>query len=660
MAGQLHYFAEDLTGLAAGTLLAAILLVLPGFGLMKLGDRYGLSPETVFSRTCWSLILGPVLLPAIDALLLRSLGMIAVLAPHVVLACAGLTSGFTAARRVSWSWWLALLAGWAAVAWANVDFDWNGQLHQSLSVFDTVKHGAVTAAIATRGVPFGDPFFARPGITGYYFYFYIGPALIRWLAFPLVDNRMAFAAATFATLVGFPAMMMLVADRAGLIAEGTRERFARVLAFLCCVQGFDIIAGIVIWAATGLTIRQLETWNPEVRWALTSILWVPHHVTALIAVFAGALVLSSDRGRPVLRAAVAALAFATAFGCSVWIALGAAIVLLLWWLVERGRSAATPLWLLPLSGILAAVLLLPQFHDLIIGRTTGAFPLAFTVHGVGPDPGEPHSVLDVLKRLMLLPLGYFVQFGIFAIGAFLFWKRGGFVTLRSSAIGRLLLCAFPSALLLGSFVRSTIIYNDFSWRTLWFAQVPALLWTTSVLAERHHPLWRSKLWTPSIALGLAATVWDLAGLRFINPPYFRTLLTTVNAHPEVDYDLRRTYRWIDRTLPAGMIVQHNPADLRGVDFGLYGDRPVAMADFQARLFGADERDVLRRGAMLKPIYQRPLAVPEIRARALANHIGAVLLTSADPLWQANGGPPRGWSCAYRSAHSCVMIVEGGS
>ena len=34
MAGQLHYFFEDLTGLAAASLLAALLIVVPGFGLL--------------------------------------------------------------------------------------------------------------------------------------------------------------------------------------------------------------------------------------------------------------------------------------------------------------------------------------------------------------------------------------------------------------------------------------------------------------------------------------------------------------------------------------------------------------------------------------------------------------------------------------------------
>jgi hypothetical protein len=314
------------------------------------------------------------------------------------------------------------------------------------------------------------------------------------------------------------------------------------------------------------------------------------------------------------------------------------------------------LWALPLSGLFAAVLLLPQFHDLLVGRTAGPFPLALTVHGVGPDPGEPHTIADVLLRVALLPLAYFVQFGVFALGAFLFLKRGGFALMRSTSVGRLLLCAFPLALLLATFVRSTIIYNDFSWRTMWFAQVPMLVWTASVLNARNESLWRSAMWGGAVALGLAATAWDMAGLRFIRQPAFKVMLTVVNAHPEIDYDLRATYRWIDRTLSPAMIVQHNPADLRGVDFGLYGDRPVAMADYQARLFGADQRDVLRRGAMLKPIYQSALPMDEVRQRAVSNGAGALLLTSADPLWQASGGPPASWTCAYRSAHTCVLIV----
>src|SRR6185312_13689383 len=115
-----------------------------------------------------------------------------------------------------------------ATAWTNVDFDWNGRLYQSQYVVDTVKHAAVVAALAHHGIPLHDPFFARPGPSGYYYYFYIAPALIHWLAGAVVDSRAAFAAASFATLIALAAMLFLLAREAALIAPEARRRFVAI------------------------------------------------------------------------------------------------------------------------------------------------------------------------------------------------------------------------------------------------------------------------------------------------------------------------------------------------------------------------------------------------------------------------------------------------
>ena len=144
-------------------------------------------------------------------------------------------------------------------------------------------------------------------------------------------------------------------------------------------------------------------------------------------------------------------------------------------------------------------------------------------------------------------------------------------------------------------------------------------------------------------------------MRLIRPYYFSDW---VNAHPEVDYDSRGAYEWINRTLPASVIVQHNPKQAyRALDFGLYGDRPVGVADVEAKLFGADDQAVQQRIATVTPIFERPMPDLEVRERAASAGVGGLLLTSADPLWQAGGGPPRDWTCQYRSAHSCVMLLE---
>ncbi|MGE5562872.1 MAG: hypothetical protein ACM3ZV_06120 [Bacillota bacterium] len=649
----MHYFFEDLTGVAAASLLALPLLVMPGFGLAALLARAGVMPASPGSRTCWGLVLGASLLPAVDALLLRWLGMPAVLALHLALAAAGIGPAVESARRVPLRWWAAVAACFAAAAWTNVDFDWNGRLYQSVIVIDGVKHAAVVGALATSGVPLHDPFFARPGISGYYYYFYIGPALLHWLGAPLVDSRAGFAAGTLATLLAFPAMLMLVAEASALVPHDRPRRFFALVALLCCVSGLDLIPGLWLWAIGGHPYAQLDWWSEEVRWALTSVLWVPHHLTAVIAVFVACLLLLAP-GNAAARTAAAGLAFATAFGCSVWIAVAAVPILLLWWLYERLKTGTAGIWPLPLSGLVALAVSLPQIADIQSGRAPSGPPLAFYMRPLGPVRVLPHSLGEWIVHLAVTPGGYLVEFGIFALGAIVFLTRGAAGQSRATPMGRLLLVSAPVALVLVTFLRSAILYNDFGWRSIWFAQVPALLWTAAVLSTGAAEIRRSPLWAATLALGLAATLWDMAGMRFIRPAPF---LTFINEHPDVDYDARGAYAWIGRNVPADVVVQHYPGYNRGLDFGLYSDRPVAVADGEARLFGAPERQVEARMALLNPIFERPMAPSELEERAARAGAGGLLLTSADPLWRAAAGPPSSWMCRYRTRHVCVMLLE---
>ena len=652
----MHYFFEDLTGLAAATPLAVLLILVPGFGLAALAARAGLIRHERASLTCWGLLLGPVLLPAVDALLVRWLGFGAMLALHLGLAGPGARGAWDTARRAPGRWWAAVALAWVATVWANVDFDWNGRLYQSQYVVDTVKHAAVVGSLAQYGIPLHDPFFARAGPSGYYYYFYIAPALIHWIAGGIIDSRAAFAAGSFVTLLAFPAMLLLVAEEAALVAAGTRRRFVALLLLLCCLSGFDLLPGVWMWFQFGHVLPQLDWWSEEIRWTLTSILFEPHHMTAAMAVFAGCLLLSGgERQRLPLRALAAGLAFATAFGCSVWIVVGAAPVLALWWLWERAKLGAASMWALPLSGLAALLVSLPQIADILVGRAPSGPPLAFFVRPVGPVRVLPHGLGQWITHLTALPGGYLIEFGIFALGAVAFLTRGRLAESRATPIGRLLLVSAPVALLLVTFVRSSIMYNDFGWRAVWLAQVPALLWTASVLSVRRERLTRSPAWSAALALGLAATVWDMAGLRLTCPYYFAGF---VNSRPAIDYDLRGAYGWIDRSVPASILIQHDPGTApRAMDFGLYSDRPVAVADGDARLFGATESAVQSRIAMLTPIFERPLPAAELRQRAAAAGVGGILLTSADPLWRAEGGPPASWTCQYRSANSCVMLLE---
>ena len=581
----MHYFFQDLTGVAAATVLALVLIVAPGFGLARLMIRARLIGEDRGTGTCWGLILGPTLLPAVDALLVRWSGFPGALLLHAALAAYGAGATFEMVRRAPLPWWAVIAAGWLVVIWANVDFDWHGRLYQTVMVNDTVKHAAVIGALAHYGVPLHDPFVARPGVAGYYYYFYLGPALLHWLGGALIASRAAFAAGSFVTMLAFPALLILLADSARLIAQGARRRFLALTVLLCCVSGFDLPAGIWIWIRTGKVMAQLDWWSEEVRWALTSFLWVPHHLTAVMAVFTGCLILTSG-GRTALvpRAALAGVAFASAFGCSLWIALAAAPILGLWWLYERIRTGAASMRALPLSGLIALLLSAPQIGDIAAGRTMTGPPLSLYMRPLGPVRVLPHGLVEWIVQLAVTPGGFAIEFGVFAVGSIIFFRREGLATAAATPIGRLLLVSAPVALVMVTFLRSAILYNDFGWRSVWFAQLPAMVWTAAAMCARREAVTHSPIWSAALALGLAATLWDLTGMRLISPRYF---FDFINAHPDVDYDLRGAYAWAARALPANLVLQHNPAQAtRALDFGLYSDRPVAVSDVEARLFGA--------------------------------------------------------------------------
>ncbi len=83
-------FLTDLTGLLAGIALGVLWILLPGAAVARLFDRLGLDCGLGWQRLGWSLVLAFSLLPAIDALLVRIGGMIALTCLHGALALYGL------------------------------------------------------------------------------------------------------------------------------------------------------------------------------------------------------------------------------------------------------------------------------------------------------------------------------------------------------------------------------------------------------------------------------------------------------------------------------------------------------------------------------------------------------------------------------------------
>lgn len=637
------FLLADLAAFALATLAAIVLLVLPGFGLLRLVTRFGL-PGVEADRGWWGLVLGIAVLPAIDALLVRFGGIPVTIALHLLLALAGTKDALGAVRATPiWAWAVAAL-WWGIVAYGLADFGDASGVNQPLTVLDTVKHAAVIASISAHGLPLVDPFFARDTAAGYYHYFYIGPALIDWIT-GASDARPAFMTGSWSAGLALFAMLMIVARRCGLI-DAVIPRFAIIVAILLCISGLDILPALAIGLRYGIVLGQLDWWADEVRWGIGSLLWVPHHVSALVAGLGACLMVSDAATKRAAPAAIlAGTMLASAFGMSIWVALALAPALTIWWAVQIA-SKRQVVAALPLAAVAAALLALPQFIDLLHGRAATGVPLMLHPRpfGNGWDTGT-------WQNIALLPLSLALEFGLFAYGAWR-WHRSAPPTRND--LGPLLPILALSGLLCACFVRSTVINNDFAWRAMLLAQMPALLWTAAWLT-RGCLGGRDKLVVLLLgSLGLITTLADATGLRAVREPALRTTLAFTNRHPAMDAELRLAYHWANRNLPDDAVIQHNPAiDARAIDFGLYGRHRTGVADGVAELFGADPTRVDQRVAIIAPAFTRPEPPAATRQRLAAIGADTILLTSRDPLWQRAGGPPSQWACLYRTATVCI-------
>jgi hypothetical protein len=444
----------------------------------------------------------------------------------------------------------------------------------------------------------------------------------------------------------------------GLPASG--NIVVALVALLLC-GNLDIVATLAIGLANHVWPIEIEWWNEQVApWTL-SLLWVPHHILALVAGVFGLILIAERPGAP--SAIAGGMAFASCAGVSIWIGLGAALTAAFWLaslvLRKRYRLALT----LVAAGCLAAILFVPEVLDILHGRADEGTPIALTIRAFAPVDGAlaPGFARNVL-RLVLLPLNYFFEFGIVAVGAVTYWW--GLRPSPRTEAARLLAFAAAAGLLLGTFTRSTLINNDLGWRVVLLPQLAFLIWTVAVILAYGRggkfQLADSRRWPNAMGallmIGYAGTAYQLVSIRAYPLLAPNTVLVPqIALHPELDAELASAYGWANSNLPRDAVLQHNPvAAPRVLDFGLYGRNRVAVADAEATLYGASKAEVVARLAAIGPIFTTSLAVAQVQARAAAQGIDFLVVSSADPIWSAAGGWV--WSAPVLFASPRVRLI----
>jgi hypothetical protein len=646
----------EITDLLAATAVLAVLLGLSGAALGAFVGWLGAKePAPSWGE---ALLFSLAVLPAALSLIARLVSLDAALGAQVVLALLGIP----AARKIgppSFSALAGLLACAVVVAFELSDFRWGGKLYHPTFAIDMVKHAATVNAILSWGLPLIDPFVNRAEPAGYYYFFYTVAAMPVRLTLGTLDARAAVGALAVLNGAALLALAALLQRKSvpGLPAAG---RISVLIALLLC-GNLDIIPNIMIGLASHLWPIQLEWWTEQILpWGL-SLLWVPHHVLAVIAGVFGLLLICERPGA--MGAVVAGIAFASCVGASVWVGLGVALAALLWLasLLIRGEHRLA--LALAGAGCLAGLLLAPLIVDILQGRSGQGIPIGFALREFPALPVASGLAYDLIS-LLLLPVSYFIGFGIFAVGAVMFWRDPSLA--NKTEVTRILLFATAAGLLLGSFTRSTVIHNDLGWRVVLLPQLASLVWTSAVILARYGTFRVADVrrWPAAVGallmIGYAGNAYELVAVRAYPLLAPNPMLDPDRTwgHPDIDAEIASAYRWANIHVSRDAVLQHNPVgDARVLAFGLYGRNRTAVADKVAMMYGAPRSEVDARLAALGPIFTASQSAAEARARAVANGIDVLVVSSGDPVWSDRDGWVWSSPVLFASAHVRLIATR---
>jgi hypothetical protein len=410
-------------------------------------------------------------------------------------------------------WITALIAGgWIAyVLFTLVDFQHGHKLFFSVVMADQSYRIAFTDAVVRSGIPPANPLYFAGSVAPmrYYYFWYVLCAVVVKLAH--VTSQQSFIASSIWAGFGLLALVRLYTQH--FYRWQRRQRWLAI--GLLLVMGADLVPALGNSLLQSGLNGDIEWWSvdPIDAWP-DSLLWVPHHVASVLCCLLAFLLLwmtreATSRRDQLCAIAIAALAFASAFGLSVFVAFGFALLVAAW-LVRLGvlkpPELHTHLRHVLIAGILAVAALSPFLFE--ITRTpsqttqseSGATSLAANhIFSLSVRPlidsglitGTPALVglnqrhpilLDQGIRLLLLLPGLAMELGVYGAVLIFIWNMRRRGTWPASPTRDTALVVTLLGLTMTMFLSSSVISNnDFGYRAVMLPQFFLTLLTADAL-----------------------------------------------------------------------------------------------------------------------------------------------------------------------------------
>lgn len=678
MAGS-NFMLSDLIGTWAALFIFSLFLVFPGYVCGWLIDALGFRRRSVVTRLAISVPLSIGISPILAYLLWHwSLAAVWVVFGAMAIGFLGLlfherrfwlSPPGGSRRRVAF---VAITFGWIVLGTlCLIDLQFKQRLYFSLVAYDYTLRTAITAAITRSGIPPNNPYFF-PGhavLLRYHYFWFILCSLVDQIGKTIVSPRQAMLAGTLWSGIGLIAIIPLYLRFFQPKGPENLQRRMLIAVGLLSVTGLNFLP-IAVLDFFGHNLLVTDT--AVLPW-ISDLLWVPHHVAALIACLIGFLVIWYRSGMRDWRADVltcvgAGTMFADAFGLSVYVTLVFAFFVTVWILITAFRQKFRETALMCAAGFVSLAICLPYSFELLgVHAKQSSGGGSFLQFGIRSFPLTEALISSSdlrgwrvpLANALLLPLNYVLALGFPLLVAFVQWRR---MHASKNSFGRPEMCGFTMAatsILVCTFLRSGVItYNDLGTRGVMVAQFVFVIWCADLLQEgllarrvnttaaRGNLIRLSKggrnLLVAALVLGVAGTINDLWVSRFLPIIEDATSIQGYSWLPSDHnlgsrtYALRQLYDELKLKLPRTAVMQHNPRTSPGDLFqGLYADRQVAADTLECgTVFGGDPGLCRQIIGPIDDLFEKPGAVDAARVDAAckALSINALVVKDTDAVW----------------------------
>lgn len=646
-----NFMVQDIFSTLIGFLLFPLLLILPGYIVGRILNTFSFRSQHIYSQVSLSLLLSFAVSPILFYLLSSLVGFAGTQIFVYLLLLFAVALFLRDLPDLSFAWdkkqWYVVIY---AVVWivfslfSLVDIQIKDGLYYTVAGFDHATRISIVDAMTRTGVPPVNPSYypGKPVILNFlYFFWYILGGFVDYLGRSLVDARGAFFSSVIWAGLGLMAAISTYLRLRNTSEQINKWAVSLTGIALIAVTGLDIFPVILVMSNLRAPIPDAEHWNEQISSWMSSLLWVPHHLAALVVGIVILMLLivmrNGTKKEQFIYMTIGGIAFASAFGLSVWVTL----VLVLFWVFcliqdvfyNRDREYIVPMLY---AGILALILSAGFLAGILSGIGTvssgvnGVLPIKFDVRAFTfldiATEGFSNFLRSIL-RLLLLPLNYFLEFGFYFVAAIIWFRK------RKKEYGlmpfRFEITLLLSSFLVGTFIRSTLIENnDLGWRSWLLGQFVLLIWGVDVFSQ----FWITLSVRTRLNLGFLLFFGVLSTI--VNVGLLR--LEPILAGPEFgerNLSARKAYTSINEKLPETVVVQYNPDGYVNRPSGLYGMRQSAISARTA--YGISESTFINRVDEIKVLFymQNITSWQPIDNLCRKFYIDILVIENNDPLWR---------------------------